>query len=743
MSECDLYDLSHTGNFLSWRGKRHDHLVFCRLDRSMSNSCWAEEYPSGRSDYLRFEGSYHRPLLTYFDLKKQKKKGLFRYDRRYRNNKEVTELVIENWRSHEYEEKKVELCRNNLELAMVSPTSDTALLTKLNEDLNIAYKEEEEFWKQRSRQLCQQLFTKLQSTEGGRATTIEEALVPCISEEMNTALISIPSAAEIKMACFSIHADKAPGLDGFSASFFQTNWDNINDQIIREKSAVTFSSKTTREVKDRVKLQLGIEKEDGLGKYMGLPEMFGRKKKDLFSTIVDRIRQKACSWSSKFLSPAWKVIMLKSVLASMPAYTMSCFKLPNSLYKRIQSALTRFWWDASMEKKKMCWVSWQNLSKAKGEGGLGFRDLQSFNDALLAKISWRILTKPNCLLAKILLGKQGPTRFAAGKTNWQWFQNHHNMMVSELISPRTLDWDWEKIKEILPALEEEILEIKLSGLGAADSNAWLPAETGLYTAKSGYYEAVKDEKKSDQNQFQASIRDFNWTKEIWNIQSSPKTKFFLWKVMRGALPLGENLRSRNINTAAVCTFCGEEETTLHLFFKCSFAKKIWELAPFKEPIAGDRIPSFRAGLEGSKSMTCLHQVALTMVRYCLGSEWQGAQAVKTADLTPRPRLSKRKRFEEETFLCKTDAAWSENQKAAGFGWNFSKQSAGVRFEGSSADLHIRSPLMAESIAILLLAIKHAQTLEITNLSLASDSKQDNQEADALAKLSLRSLVIES
>lgn len=51
---------------------------------------------------------------------------------------------------------------------------------------------------------------------------------------MNTALNSIPSAAEIKMACFSIHADKAPGPDGFSASFFQTNWDTINDQIIRE-----------------------------------------------------------------------------------------------------------------------------------------------------------------------------------------------------------------------------------------------------------------------------------------------------------------------------------------------------------------------------------------------------------------------------------------------------------------------------------------------------------------------------
>lgn len=88
-----------------------------------------------------------------------------------------------------------------------------------------------------------------------------------------------------------------------------------------------------------------ISAEGGIGKYLGLPENFSRRKKDIFASIVDRLRQKSHSWTTRFLSGAGKQIMLKSVLLAMPCYAMSCFKLPMSLCKQIQSILTRFWWD--------------------------------------------------------------------------------------------------------------------------------------------------------------------------------------------------------------------------------------------------------------------------------------------------------------------------------------------------------------------------------------------------------------
>lgn len=102
LAQCDLFDLQHTGNFLSWRGTRGTHAsgtyaVNCRFDRALANSEWSDMFPTARCHYLLYEGSDHRPLLSIFDPTKLKSQRLFHYDRRLRHNPEVRELIDKTW----------------------------------------------------------------------------------------------------------------------------------------------------------------------------------------------------------------------------------------------------------------------------------------------------------------------------------------------------------------------------------------------------------------------------------------------------------------------------------------------------------------------------------------------------------------------------------------------------------------------------------------------------------------------
>lgn len=279
-----------------------------------------------------------------------------------------------------------------------------------------------------------------------------------------------------------------------------STYETVSGQLInKQKSSIFFSKRTTQETRNLMKATLGIVKEGGMGKYLGFPELFGRRKKDLFASIVDRIQQRAASWSSKFLSTAGKMIMVKSVLSPMSSHTMSCFKLPQSICLNIQSTLTRFWWDSEPGKKKVSWISWDKMAKPKRKRGLGFKDVFSFNDALLAKIGWRILKNPTCLLARCLLGKYCKnTSFLDCKVSpssshgwrsvligrdllskqlgwmvgtgesisvWEdsWLSNceqlkpygpapEHlqHLKVSNLLKQGTCEWDLEKVEGILP-----------------------------------------------------------------------------------------------------------------------------------------------------------------------------------------------------------------------------------------------------------------------------------------------------
>lgn len=114
---------------------------------------------------------------------------------------------------------------------------------------------------------------------------------------------------------------------------------------------------------------------------------------------------KLSSWQSKCFSSGGKEVLIKAVAQAVPAYAMSVFKIPQTLCDDIEKAIARFWWGSTGGKRSIHWSSWNRLCQAKTKGGLGFRDLSYFNQALIAKQGWRILHNPDSLMAKILKAK--------------------------------------------------------------------------------------------------------------------------------------------------------------------------------------------------------------------------------------------------------------------------------------------------------------------------------------------------
>lgn len=78
-------------------------------------------------------------------------------------------------------------------------------------------------------------------------------------------------------------------------------------------------------------------------------------------------------------------MLLKSVALAIPVYNMSVLKLPKDTNNQIDKSLRMFWWEEYDEKRQMHTIRWKEICNPINEGGLGIKNTESNNLALLAK----------------------------------------------------------------------------------------------------------------------------------------------------------------------------------------------------------------------------------------------------------------------------------------------------------------------------------------------------------------------
>nr|XP_048334847.1 uncharacterized protein LOC125423747 [Ziziphus jujuba var. spinosa] len=413
-------------------------------------------------------------------------------------------------------------------------------------------------------------------------------------------------------------------------------------KINMQKTVATFSPNTPQSVRNIVFQEFQIERNCGHDRYLGLPSFIGRRTVELFQSIKERVWHKLEGWNGKLLSRGGKEILLKAVIQSIPTYTMSCFKLPKKLIKDLSGLMTRFWWGSYAGKRGIPWKNWMQLTQPKSQGGLGFRSLEEFNRALLAKQCWRIVRNPSSLLARVVKAKYFPrcSFWEAGigrqpshswrslvwgrrilETGGIWRVGDGKSIriykdswlpgvgSSRILSPRILPedatvaclltdsgaWNLNLLQASFSTDEVEVIKnIPIDGADKADRFAWKFSPTGLYTVRTGYWEARK---LGVGNRISGSsdLTVHTWWKGLWKLSIPNKVKVFIWRACQDAIPCLSSLASRHITDIKECPLCHQaEETTLHALWSCMHATHIWKQLEFYKELKYGVYDSFTA-----------------------------------------------------------------------------------------------------------------------------------------------------
>ncbi|CAI8583485.1 unnamed protein product [Vicia faba] len=172
--------------------------------------------------------------------------------------------------------------------------------------------------------------------------------------------------------------------------------------------------------------RMGVKTVVSHSRYLGFSIVIGRSKKKVFSLMVERIWKKVKGWKEGFLSRAGKEVLIKAVAQVFPSYIVSCYRIPTEVCNEIERILAKFWWGAKDGERKIHWLSWENLAKAKCFGGVPVGESRYFSNynILEAKVgyapnyAWR-----SVFAAKELVMEGSRWRIGDGSKVYVWKDN--------------------------------------------------------------------------------------------------------------------------------------------------------------------------------------------------------------------------------------------------------------------------------------------------------------------------------
>ena len=358
----------------------------------------------------------------------------------------------------------------------------------------------------------------------------------------------------------------------------------------------------------------------GLGKYpfryLGLPMHTRKLSNKDWRVIENRIENKLSGWKGKMLSVGGRLVLINSVLSSLPMFMLSFFEIPKGVLEKIDCFRSRFYWQSEQHKRKYRLAKWEILCQPKLQGGLGIHNLELQNKCLLSKWLFKLLNEDG-LWQELLRNKYLKDKTLGGCTKrptyshfWKGLMNVKDTFMSfgsfkVKDGSHTRFWmdTWlgsQPLKDKFPALFNIVRRKQ-------DSVAKVLASVPLNIS---FRRNLAGRNLRDWHRIVASLQDVNlqeerdvfiWTlhssgsfsvkslyaalinngvrvsQDLWQIKIPTRIKIFLWYLKRGVILTKDNLAHHNWNGDKRCCFCHCPETIQHLFFQCYYAKFLWRV----------------------------------------------------------------------------------------------------------------------------------------------------------------------
>lgn len=136
--------------------------------------------------------------------------------------------------------------------------------------------------------------------------------------------------------------------------------------------------------------------------YLGIPIGTNMRRISSWNGIIDKFKKRLSLWKARTLSFGGRLTLVKSVLGSI-----SLFRAPMEVIKKLESLRQRFFWGGTDEVRKIAWVKWDKAPQKVKLGGLNIGSLKAINWALLAKWWWRFRVEENRPWVKIIKSVYG------------------------------------------------------------------------------------------------------------------------------------------------------------------------------------------------------------------------------------------------------------------------------------------------------------------------------------------------